>query len=153
MEVLKNADRQYSLWAEVNIAFDDGLTVAQAIGTGIQDLLDIPTGAVVVGGEIVVTEIWDSGTSAVVDVGDGDDPDRYTSSPVALTALGRTALTLTGFKYTGEDTIDIDPVLVGADASQGQATIRVEYTIEDRGHETQGFNVSDYGSKNAPETG
>lgn len=153
MEILKNADRQYSLWAEVQIAFDDGLTVAQAIGTGIQDLLDAPTGAVVVGGEIVVTEVWNAGTSAVADIGDGGDPDRYTASPVNLQALGRTALTLTGFKYTGEDTIDIDPVIVGADATQGAATIRVEYTIEDRGHETQGFNVSDYGSKNAPETG
>ena len=83
-EVLKNADRQYSLWAEVEIAFDDGLDVAQA--ASVQDLLDIPGGAVVVGGEIVVTEAWNAGTSAVVDIGDGDDPDRYTSSPVNLQA-------------------------------------------------------------------
>lgn len=152
MEVLKNSERQYSLWATVVIGFADGLTVAQAIGTGIQDLLDLPGDAEVVGGSIVVTEVWDSGTSAVIDIGDVGDPDRYTASPVDLTSLGRTALVLSGYVTSGEETVDIDPVLVGSDATQGEAIIRVEYVINNRGHETQGTNVADYGSKNAPET-
>lgn len=153
MEILKDQGRQYSLWATANIGFADGLTVAQAIGTGIQDLLDLPAGAEVVGGSIVVTEVWDQGTTAVLDIGDVGDPDRYTASPVDLKTLGRTALTLTGYVTSGEETVDIDPVLVGADSTQGAATIRVEYVINDRAHENQGLNVADYGSKNAPETG
>jgi hypothetical protein len=153
MEILKDQGRQYSLWASANIGFADGLTVAQAIGTGIQDLLDLPAGAEVVGGSITVTEVWDQGTTAVLDIGDVDDPDRYTSSPVDLKSLGRTALTLDGKVTTGEETVDVDPVLVGADSTQGAATIRVEYVINDRAHENQGLNVADYGSKNAPETG
>lgn len=152
MEVLKDQGRQYSLWATINIGFADGLTVAQAIGTGIQAIMDLPGDAEVVGGSIVVTEVWDSGTSAVVDIGDVGDPDRYTSSPVDLTSLGRTALVLSGYVTSGEETIDIDPVLVGSDATQGAATIRVEYVINSRAHENQGLNVADYGSKNAPET-
>lgn len=151
MEVLKSADRQYPISAERTITFADGLAIA-GTDDAVQDLLDIPTGARVVGGEIVVETVWDSGTSATLDIGDGDDPDRYTASPVDLTTLGRTALVLTGHKYTGEDTIDIDPTLLGTTATTGQAYIRVQYVIEDRSHETQGFNVSDYGSKNAPET-
>lgn len=153
MEILKDQGRQYSLWATVNIGFADGLTVAQAIGTAIQEILDLPGNAEVVGGSITVTEIWDSGTSAVIDIGDVGDPDRYTASPVALTALGRTALTLSGYVTGGEESVDVDPVLVGTDATQGAAVIRIEYVINDRAHENQGLNVADYGSKNAPETG
>lgn len=152
MEVLKSADRQYSLSASRVITFADGLAVA-GTDDAVQDLMDIPTGARVVGGEIVVETAWDSGTSAVVDIGDGDDPDRYTGGgAVDLTSVGRTALTLTGFKYAGEDTIDLDPTFLGSTATAGQAYIRVEYVLEDRAHETQGVNVADYGSKNAPET-
>lgn len=154
MEILKDAGRQYPLSAEVVIGFADGLTVAQAIGTGIQDLLKLPVNSRVIGGEIVVEEVWDSGTSAVVDIGDVTDPDRYTATPVDLTALGRTALTLSGFKTSEtERTVDIDPVLVGTDATQGRAYIRVQYVVENKAHETVGFDRSDFGSKNAPETG
>lgn len=152
MEILKNSGRQYPLSADKTIKYTDGLTAAQA--AAVQDVFDVPVGTRVTGGEIVVEEVWDSGTSAVVDIGDTVDPDRYTSSPVDLTSLGLTALTLTGYKTTGvgDRTIDGEFTLVGSDATQGQAYIRVEYVVDNKAHETVGFAVADYGSKNAPET-
>lgn len=150
MEILKNADRQYPLSAELIIAFDDGLTgVADNV---VQDLLKLPINARVTGGEIVVEEVWDTATTHVADIGDVTDPNRYAAA-VNLKALGRTALLLDGFKTTSvERTVDIDPTAVGADATQGRAYIRVEYVVENKAHETVGFDVADYGSKNAPET-
>jgi len=149
MEILLDEGRQYTLSAEVTITFADGLAIA---GTDdvVQDLLKLPTGARVVGGEIVVETVWDTGTSAVCDIGDVTDPNRYAAA-VDLKAAGRTALLLTGFKTTEtEKKVDIDPTFVGTTSTQGQAYIRVEYVIEDRAHEVQPLDVADYGSKNAP---
>jgi len=41
------------------------------------------------------------GTTATIDLGDADDPDRYTASPVSLAAAATTALTVPGFVTTG----------------------------------------------------
>lgn len=57
-----------------------------------------PPDAVVVGGQLIVETAFDSGTSDVLDVGDEDDPDRYTSG-TSIAATGVTDLTITGHVY------------------------------------------------------
>lgn len=147
MEILLDEGRQYPLSAEITFTFADGIA---APADGLQDLMKLPTGARVVGGEIVVETAWNAGTSAVVDIGDVTDVNRYASA-VNLQAAGRTALLLDGFKTTEtERDVDIIPTIVGTAATQGQAYVRVQYVIEDRAHEVQPLEVADYGSKNAP---
>lgn len=133
MTVTLDTERQYSLSTDfLTVGFAD-LTSAVAC-----PLADIPIGAVVVGGEVVVDTVFNSATSDVLDVGDGVDDDRYTASQVDLTALGRTAFTLTGFEYTANDTIDAIWTGVGAAPSTGSFRVRFEYVIQGRGNENQG---------------
>ena len=128
---MRTSGRQYPLVTWVDVAYGD-LTTAVAAA-----LADVPAGATVVGGAIIVDTVWNSATSDVADIGDGDDPNRYTASPVDLTALGRTALTLTGYKYASGDTIDITWTGTGAAPTTGAARVEIEYLLEGRANETQ----------------
>ena len=123
---------QYPVVAEIEFTYAD-LTS----GT-VEDLCQIPAGATVVGGEIIVDTAWDSGTSDTFDIGDGADDDRYTSTIIDLQATGRTALTLTGYQYTETDTIDGTPTSAGTAATAGAARVHIMYVVEGRGHEVQG---------------
>jgi hypothetical protein len=66
----------------------------------------LPSNAVVIGGEIVVETAWASAGTNVAIIGDGGSTNRYLPSTTIKTA-GRTALTLTGYKYSTADTVDI----------------------------------------------
>lgn len=131
MSITKAQTTQYPVVVSVAFTYADIVTaVADA-------LAQVPAGATVVGGEVIVDTAWDSVTSAALDVGDGDDPNRYTSSPVNLKSAGRTALTLTGYKYAETDDLEAVSAIVGATAA-GAARINVMYVVEGRGHEVQG---------------
>ena len=132
MAITAAQSTQYPVVASVSFTYAD-LTS----GT-VEDLCQIPAGATVVGGEIIVDTAWDSGTSDTLDIGDGDDDDRYTSTIINLQTATRTALTLTGYKYTETDTIDGTPTSAGTAATAGAARINIMYVVEDRGHEVQG---------------
>lgn len=146
--IQKDQNRQWPLSLEKTFNFDDDFGDDSAAQTGVVvELARLPQGARVTGGEIVVETVWDNGTAATVDIGDVTDPDRYTAAPIDLTALGRTALVLTGFKVTEvERDVDLDPVFTGANGTQGQAYVRIEYVIEDKANEVQPLDVAEYGS-------
>lgn len=131
MSITKNSGRQYPLVEKVAIGHAD-LTSGSAV-----EAIDLPPNATVIGGEFVVETVWDSATSDVADIGDGVDDDRYTSSQIDLQSAGRTALTLTGYKYTGKDTIDITWTGVGGSLTQGSAYLLIQYVIDDRANENQ----------------
>jgi hypothetical protein len=146
--IQKDQNRQWPLSLEKTFNHDDDFGDDSAAQTAVVvELARLPVGARVVGGEIVVEEAWDNGTTATVDIGDVTDPDRYTASPVNLTALGRTALTLDGFKTTEvERDVDLTPVFAGANGTQGRAYVRIEYVIENKANEVQPLDVDEYGS-------
>jgi len=130
MPIVKSPDRQKILVLEKQIAFDDYTSgVAAAFA-------DVPVGGTVVGGGVAVTEAWDSATSSQLDVGDGVDPNRYTTSVVDMKTLGYTALDLDGYKYPASDELELEITDVGA-PTVGAATIQVWYTVEGRGEEIQ----------------
>lgn len=129
MAITKDSGRQYPLVARVDFTYSD-LTDA----TGVE-AIDIPPGAEIVGGELVIETAFNSATSDTIDVGDGGDTDRYTASPVNVAATGRTALTLTGYTYTAKDTIDILWDGTGTAPTAGAGYLKVTYTIEDRANE------------------
>ena len=146
--IQKDQNRQWPLSLEKTFNFDDDFGDDSVAQTAVAvEVARLPVGARVTAGEIVVEEAWDNGTTATVDIGDVTDPDRYTSSPVDLTALGRTALVLSGFKTTEvERDVDLDPVFAGSNGTQGKAYLRIEYVIEGKANETQPLDVDEYGS-------
>lgn len=131
MSITKAQVVQYPAVASVVVPFGD-------VETGVANAVcQVPAGSIVVGGEVVVTTAYDSATSAALDLGDGGDPNRYTSSPVDIKAAGLTALTLTGYDYTETDDVEATITLTGATAA-GSVTINVMYVVAGRGHEVQG---------------
>lgn len=100
-------------------------------GTGVA-ALRLPPGAIVVGGSVVVQTAWNSGTTATLKVGDGDDDDRYTLPAIDLTSTGRTALTLTGHKYANPDDLELLLTETGSPATEGEGYIEVEIVMEGR---------------------
>lgn len=135
---IKASGRQYPLVARVPFTYED-LTSGVA-----EEALDLPPNAEVISGEVVVTTAWnsDGGTTPAdsLIVGDGDDTNRYSASVIDLRTTGRTALDLTGYVYTGMDTVDLqwDPNSDTTTApTQGEAFLVVEYIITGRANENQ----------------
>lgn len=129
MAEIKNAGRQSPLVAEVAFTFEDLVSaVAKAAA-------DLPAGATVVGGEVIIDTAWNTGTTDVLDVGDGDDPNRYSASAINLKVAGRTALTLTGYKYAAADTVDLTKTAVGTAPTQGAGRLHLNYILSGRASE------------------
>ena len=139
MAITKDRGRQELIVMHKTISYSDPTSDAAAA----EAVFDVPYGAVVVGGEVVVKTAFDSTTSDVLDLGDGDDDDRYTATPVDLQSTGRTALTLTGYTYTAADTIDLEWTAGSTGtATAGEVDIMVMYYVEGRA----GFEYSNQSS-------
>jgi hypothetical protein len=122
--------RQYPLFAEVAFNYTQLADTAVAVPA-----IKLPYGAQVVGGSVIVDTAFDTGTSAVLDVGDSTTANRY-ANDVNLKSAARTALTITGYVSDGAE-IQITPVLVGTAATAGAGRVVVEYVISGRAHEVQ----------------
>lgn len=133
MSIKKNSGRQELVVAYLDIAFSDVTAYGLA-----EDAIEIPGNAVITGGEIVVTEAWNSATSTTLKLGDAADDDRYTATAVDLKTLGRTALTLTGFKHATTESLKALLAQAGAAATRGKARIVVNYYVEGRAAFAQG---------------
>jgi|LWDU01.1.fsa_nt_gi hypothetical protein len=131
--IYKDSGRQWPIAAEVSFTYDpDNGGPAEAIASA---AIDIPTYATVIGGGVIVDVAWDSATSAALDIGDDLVPNRYSTS-VDLKVLGYTSLDLDGFKYPGQNTIDVVLTNVGT-PTVGSARLVVQYAIEGKANETQ----------------
>ena len=144
---LLNATRtaQWPLLAEFTFNFDDTIRdiagVEKDFGkTEAHDVvcsaINLPEGAVVVGGEVVVEVQGVGPTVYTVSLGDSASATRYTQTPVDLKgAVGaRTALTLTGFRTTENLRLTVNSTVAAATA--GRATVRVMYVMPNRANET-----------------
>jgi hypothetical protein len=136
-----STSRQYVMSAEITLLFSD---VQSAVGTGVAELFRVQDGTRIIGGVIVVETLFATAGTATIDLGDGVDPNRYTASPVDLETAGLTAITLTGFKYTAEDTIDATVVVGTAATTAGQVYVRIDYVEDDKAHEQVPFAIADY---------
>lgn len=97
MTITKDAGRQKVNLAVANFALADLTTnVASAV------LIDMPPNSVILSGQLITTEAWNSTTTDVVDVGDATSATRYLTDG-NIRALGaRVPLVPTGFISTGE---------------------------------------------------
>ena len=111
---------------------------------GTDKAISMPAGAIVVGGWAKIVAAFDS--SVTLDIGDGDDDDRYIKNDAsgtfpAIDALEEQTinnvvmLCPTGYKYTAPDTIDVK--LGGAANTTGILEIVVLYIIDGRANEVE----------------
>lgn len=141
-KLIATRGQQYPLVAEFTFNFDDtmvdingALKDFKTVGSTVVDAINLPTGAIVIGGE-VVTETAVSGSTAYnVSVGDSGSATRYLSATDRV-AAGRTALVPTGYVGNGEQIrVTVAPTV--ADATAGKVTVRVQYVVRNRVNETQ----------------
>jgi hypothetical protein len=131
MSITKNAGRQEVISAYVDVALADLTSGAAAAA------IDLPPGAVVVGGDVVVDTAFDSGTSDAIVVGDASVANRYLTS-TSIAATGRTALVPTGFKVTAaQPAVAVTWTGVGTAATVGALRLRVDYIVRGRSFFTQ----------------
>lgn len=140
-KLIASRTAQYPLVAEFTFNFDD--TMADKDGAtkdfgkvdlaGVFDVIPLPPGAIVIGGEVVVATAFDT-AGFDVKVGDSADDDRYLTSTDVKSA-GRTPLVPTGFVGAGQNirvTFASDDV-----CTAGKATVRVMYVVDKRAQEVQ----------------
>ena len=143
MSVLKiTRGAQWPLVAEFTLNFDDTMAdingVSKDFGlTNVAetafDIINLPYGAVVIGGDVVAETVFDT-ASWSVKIGDSTTADRYLGA-TDRKAVGRTALVPTGYVSDGAA---IRLTLTNADVcTTGKATVRVLYTIRNRTNEVQ----------------
>lgn len=133
---------QYPLVAEFTFLFSDTMTdVAgvlkdfKTVGTTVVSAINLPTGAIVTGGEVVTETAVTGATAYNVSVGDSASATRYLGVTDRL-AAGRTALVPTGYVGLGEQIrVTVTPTV--ADATAGKVTVRVQYIVRNRVNETQ----------------
>lgn len=102
----------------------------KTVGANVFDAINLPQGAIVVGGD-VVTETAVSGSTAYnIKVGDSASDNRYLGTTDKVGA-GRTALVPTGYVGLGEQLrVTVTPTV--ADATAGKVSVRVEFVIRNR---------------------
>lgn len=131
MTITKNDGRQASTvaWVDINLA-------DIADGTA-QGAIELPGGAIVLRGELFVTEVFNAGTSAVLDVGDALSANRY-ANDLDLKTLGRKQLVPTGYVMPRQGDLTVTYVPAGTAATTGKARLIVEYIDQGRVCFTQG---------------
>jgi hypothetical protein len=100
---------------------------------GVFEPIPLPIGAIMIGGDVTVEVASDETGTATISIGDSGSATRYANA-VNLKAAARTALTLTGYKGTGED-LRITLANQNGNAAAGTVSIRAEYIIDGRATE------------------
>lgn len=140
-KLLATRTAQWPLLSEFTFNFDDTITdingVTKSFGSTYTDavvasVINLPEGAVVVGGEVVVETAGVGPTAYTVSLGDSSSATRYASA-VDLKTAARTALTLTGYRTSENLRLTIASTV--ANASAGKATVRVMYVMPNRANE------------------
>lgn len=97
----------------------------------VYDIINLPPGAVILSGELVVETAFDGTTYAVI-IGDSAVTNRYLAT-ADRKAAGRTALVPTGYVSLGEPIrITITPT---GTTTVGQGVVRVLFSIDNRADE------------------
>lgn len=132
MAITLNASRQ-----ELEVAYVD-INLADLTSGTAANAIELPPNAVVTGGDVVVTTAFNSGTSDVIVVGDVTTANRYLAS-TSIAAVGRTALTPTGFTTTATQRyVKVTWTAVGTAATTGVVRVCVHYYVKGRAGFTMG---------------
>jgi len=100
--------------------------------TAVFDAINLPEGAVIVSGELVVETAGVGPTAYTLKLGDATSDVRYLAA-TSLLAAARTALTVTGYRTTENLRATVNYTV--ANATAGKATVRIQYVLPGRAHE------------------
>lgn len=127
MAITKDSGRQNTKVAYIPFTY-------ATLASGVNEAVDIPAGAIVTGGCLVITTIFNSGTTDLLEVGDGVQDDDYLVAGAADngSTAQYIAFTPTGYQYTANDSIDIKWTPVGTAATAGAGYMIVEYIVPGR---------------------
>jgi hypothetical protein len=121
MPYAKDTSRRRLVVAEAVVRLAD-LTSGVAL-----EVIEVPAGTIIDEVATILEEVFNSGTSDSLVVGDGGDTDRHLAATNVTTgqALGKkTVNTLgAGYKYTADDTIDVILTSVGTAATTGRIRV------------------------------
>lgn len=143
-KLIASRTAQWPLVAEFKFNFDDTMvnTAGNTVdfgktnlggAAGIFDIIPLPPGAVVIGGEVITETTFDT-AGLDVTIGDSSSADRYLAS-TDVKGAGRTALVPTGYRGTGQNirlSFSSDDV-----CTAGVLTVRVQYIVTGRTNEVQ----------------
>lgn len=132
MTIKKNDARQAPLVAFVDI------NLADFSNSAVQAAIELPGGAMVIGGFIDPTESFNAATTATLKVGDALDDDRYTATPADVKALAVVKLDITGYVMPAQGNLTVTYASTGAAATTGKCRLVVEYIVDGRTQSTQG---------------
>lgn len=107
-----------------------------SVGTNVYEVINLPVGAIVVGGEVAVETAVVGPTVSTVSVGDSGSATRYLGA-TSMLAAARTALVPTGLVGTGGN-IRITVNNTVAVATAGKVSVRVSYVVRGRADEATG---------------
>lgn len=133
---------QYPLVAEFVFNYNDTIVDTSgstedlsAVGTVIANIISLPPGAVVSGGEIVTETAVTGAASYTLSLGDSGSAARYFAA-TDCKAAGRKVLVPTGYVGAGEN-LQLTVVVATAAATAGKISVRVQYTVRNRLNEAQ----------------
>jgi hypothetical protein len=136
MAATKNPNRQCP---EVAIC---EFTYADLTSGSYDAMVDLPLGAIVVGGFLAITELFNSATTDKFSIGDkrGDaaaDVDTLAAQSADVTAVGRAAeITPTGEEMTAASTVGVVWTGDGTAPTAGAGILVVEYIQADKAEST-----------------
>ncbi len=131
MAITKDSACQSLIVRHVDINLAD-LTTNVAV-----EAMDIPANAVIVSGELVTTEAWNSTTSDVMDVGDATSATRYLTDGNIRALAARVPLVPTGYVSIGE-ALKVTWTSGGGTPTTGKVRLDVSYYIIGRADSTFG---------------
>ncbi len=125
---------QYPLLAEFTFNFNDTIEATDGVVKALNaplvaEIADLPYGAVVIGGEIIVETADAVSTTWTLSLGDSASATRYANA-VTLKTAARTALTLTGFRAT--EALRATIAQTGTAPTAGKVTVRALYVLAGR---------------------
>lgn len=141
MALLKAArTAQYLMEAEFSFTIGDTMVNTSgasdafaSVAAHVFDIINLPPGATLVGGEVVTDTAFVGSTAYNVTVGDAVSANRYLGTTDKTTAA-RTALVPTGYISLG-DNIRLTVTPTVAPATAGKITVRVQYAVLGRANE------------------
>jgi hypothetical protein len=133
---------QWPLLSEFVLNFDDTMVDINGAtkdfktfgASAIFDIINLPPGAIVEGGEAVTEQAFTGSTAYQITLGDSGSANRYLGATDKV-AAGRTAMVPTGYVGQGENLrLTVTPTV--GNATGGKLSVRVWYVIRDRANET-----------------
>lgn len=137
MPIKKLSGRQQVIAATADFKFSD-------LASGVYaSAVDVPGGAIVVGGHLAITEVFNSATDDKFSIGDQEGSDAavkttYAALSADIATPGAIALVPTGKKYTKSGTVGVAWTGTGAAPTAGAGRLTVLYIVDGRAAFSQG---------------